>query len=327
MQAAICRPDRLNRLDHLGHQHHGRDLAAMAAGLGALHDENIDAGRDLAERMLLGTDQCRHRHAVLLAHLDHRLRRHAQRIGDQPDRMPERRIEDFQRTLRVERLRLVVGDISRRQFNAVFLEEVAGEGAMFVRNPRLQAFPGDILLACGRNVLGDQHVEPIGLAVDVIVDPFQFLLDGFGRVRGGAEHAETSGAADGGNHVAAMAESQQGKFYTQHVADRRFHGCVLPAAAFWCCSSCLNGEFSDDASAPWAVMPSGSNDLIPARAQLRSSLEERRLRRVSKDVPHGGLMVRDGARAPPHHEGRTFRVAKYPGREGGIFSLALSHRG
>jgi len=57
------------------------------------------------------------------------------------------------------------------------------------------------------------------------------------------------------------------------------------------------------------------NDLIPARAQLRSSLEERRLRHVSKDVPHGGLMVRDGARAPPHHEGRTFRVAKYAGQE------------
>ena len=45
-------------------------------------------------------------------------------------------------------------------------------------------------------------------------------------MRGGAEHAKTAGAADGGNHVAAMAEGQQWKFDSQHVADRRFHGRV-----------------------------------------------------------------------------------------------------
>ena len=76
--------------------------------------------------------------------------------------------------------------LRRRQFDAVFLQQVAGEVAMLRRDPRLQAFPGDVLFARGRNVFGDQHVEPIGLAVDVIVDPFQFLLDGFGRMRGGA---------------------------------------------------------------------------------------------------------------------------------------------
>src|ERR1700712_49474 len=66
MHAAICRPvmmppaartvtERFDRLDHLGHQHHGGTLAAMAAGLGALHHQNIDAGRNLADRMLLGS--------------------------------------------------------------------------------------------------------------------------------------------------------------------------------------------------------------------------------------------------------------------------------
>ena len=152
----------------------------MAAGLGALHHENIDAGRDLAQRVFLGADQGRDRHAVLLAHLDHRLWRHAQRIGDQADRMPERGVENFQRALRVERLRLIVGDIGGREFNAIFLQQVAGEGAMFGRNPRFQALPGDVLLAGGRDVFGNQHVQPIGLAVDVVVDPFQFLLDRFG---------------------------------------------------------------------------------------------------------------------------------------------------
>jgi len=138
----------------------------------------------------------------------------------QLDRMAERSLEHFKRALRVERLRLVVGDIGRRQLDAVFLQQVFSEGAMFAGNPRLQAFPANVLLACGRNIFRDQHVEPIGLAVDVIVDPFQFLLDRFRRMRGGAEHAETAGAAYRCHHVAAMAEGQQRKFDAQHFADQ-----------------------------------------------------------------------------------------------------------
>jgi hypothetical protein len=102
---------------------------------------------------------------------------------------------------------------------------------MLRRNPRLQAFPCDVLFARRRDVLGDQHIQPIGLAVDVVVDPFQFLLDRCGRVGGGAEYAKTSGAAYGCNHVAAMAESQQGKLNSQHVADRGFHGRLLPCGS------------------------------------------------------------------------------------------------
>ena len=109
----------------------------MAAGLGALHDQDIDAGRDLAQRMLLGADQRRDGNAVLLAHVDHRLRRHAKRVGDQPDRVTERRLEHLQRALPIERLRLVVGDVRRRQFDAVFFQEVAGE----VRGARATSAP------------------------------------------------------------------------------------------------------------------------------------------------------------------------------------------
>src|SRR5689334_20097456 len=42
-------------------------------------------------------------------------------------------------------------------------------------------------------------------------------------MRGRAQHAEASGAADGRHHIAAMAESEQRKLDPQHVADRRFH--------------------------------------------------------------------------------------------------------
>src|SRR5713226_1034509 len=63
-----------------------------------------------------------------------------------------------------------------------------------------------------------------------------------------------------------------------------------------------------------------------AGRQARPHPEERRLRRVSKDGPHGGLMVRDGASAPPHHEGRTFHVAKYATRKDRFVSCAFAPR-
>ena len=59
--------------------------------------------------MLLGADQRRDGHAVFLAHVDHGPRRHAERVGDQPDRMPERDIEHLQRALRIEGLRRLAG--------------------------------------------------------------------------------------------------------------------------------------------------------------------------------------------------------------------------
>src|SRR5450755_5175248 len=78
-------------------------------------------------------------------------------------------------------------------------------------------------------------------------------------MRGGAEHAETAGAADGCNHVAAMAEGQQGEFNSQHVADRRFHGCghslrrLFGDALYWF----VFANSRNDASASWARKPSG----------------------------------------------------------------------
>ena len=121
----------------------------MAAGLGALGHQNIDARCDLPQRMLLGTDERRDRDIMLSSHVDHLLRRHAESVRDQLDRMAKGDVEHVKRALRIERLRLVVGDVGRRQFDAVFLQQVAGEVAMLRRDPRLQAFPGDVLFARG----------------------------------------------------------------------------------------------------------------------------------------------------------------------------------
>jgi hypothetical protein len=116
-----------------------------------------------------------------------------------------------------------------------------------------------------------------------------------------------------------MAESQQGKFNSQHVADRRFHGCFTPGGSFLALLVlCLNlREFSDDASASGTVVPSG----------LRPHPEERRLRRVSKDegptvaswfeTAQVRLLIMRGVHSTPQN--------MQPGRA--VLSLALSRHG
>ena len=49
-----------DRVDHLGHEHHRRDLAAVTAGLGALRHDHVDALRDLAFGVLSRTDERSH---------------------------------------------------------------------------------------------------------------------------------------------------------------------------------------------------------------------------------------------------------------------------
>src|SRR6266480_5413974 len=43
-------------------------------------------------------------------------------------------------------------------------------------------------------------------------------------------------------------------------------------------------------------------------------------------MPGCGLRVRDGARAPPHHEDRVFHAAKYATRQGCFVSCAFAPR-
>ena len=91
---------------------------------------------------------------------------------------------------------------------------------MLRRHAAFEAVVGDVLLAGGRHVLRDQDVDAVGLAANVRVDPFQLLLDHFGRLAGGAIDAKAAGAADRGDDVPAMAEGDQRELDAQHVADR-----------------------------------------------------------------------------------------------------------
>ena len=75
----------------------------MAAGLAALRDNYIDSRFDLAHRVFRRSDQRSDRHSMLMAHIDHGLRRHAERVGDQFDRMLKCSLEQLQRVFRLKR--------------------------------------------------------------------------------------------------------------------------------------------------------------------------------------------------------------------------------
>ncbi len=189
----------------------------MAAGFAALHHENIDTGLDLTDRMLLGADQCRNRHTMALAKLDHRWRRYAKCIGDELDRVPEGSFEHFERLVGIIRCGALANRFGRRCY-IVALQKLRHEIAVLLRYAGRQRAGGHALLAAGRQIFRDQHVEPIGFAIDVLVDPIELDLDARGGVAGGAQHAEPAGAAHCRDYIAAMAEGEQRKFNAESCA-------------------------------------------------------------------------------------------------------------
>ena len=198
----------------------------MTAGLGALDDEDVDSGIDLTDGVFLGPYQGGDRNPARLSHFDHRRRRHAQRIGDQPDRMFEGRLEHPHRPVGIEGLGLIVGNGRSDNLDAEAFHQVAGEVAMGLRHPGPEAVVGDAGLPSGGHVLGDQDVQPVGFAPHLVVDPGKFPPHRFRRVAGRAQDAEAAGLAHRRHNVAAVAEGKEGKLDPQHVADRRFHGAL-----------------------------------------------------------------------------------------------------
>ena len=69
-----------DRVDHLGDQHHRRDLAAVPAGLGALRDEDVDAVRDVVLRVADAPDERADVDAVLVGRVDRVLRHRPERV-------------------------------------------------------------------------------------------------------------------------------------------------------------------------------------------------------------------------------------------------------
>jgi hypothetical protein len=199
----------------------------MAAGFAASNDEDIDPRVNLRDRMLLGADKSGDRHAVALAHFQHDRWRHAERVGDQAYRKLKRNLE-----------------CARSAFGPHVAGKADAALAVFVQVARLDTVGlensgGKILVRLGHGSqqrgateclglslhrIGNDEVDAIRLAAAMRIDPCEFFAQTSWRQVDRAEHAHAAGARDGCDHIAAVAEGEQGKVYTEHLADGRFHG-------------------------------------------------------------------------------------------------------
>src|SRR4051812_20018921 len=68
-------------------------------------------------------------------------------------------------------------------------------------------------------VFRHEDVDAVRLALDMVVDPAQLRLERFRRERAAAQHTETTGPADRGDDVAAMAEREEGEVDTDQITD------------------------------------------------------------------------------------------------------------
>ena len=83
----------------------------MSAGFSARYDKNIDAGLGMFDGMFLGAGQRANRNLLGAGAFHHRIRRHAQRIDDQLDRVREGNVENFGRTGKAQMIAKIIGDL------------------------------------------------------------------------------------------------------------------------------------------------------------------------------------------------------------------------
>ena len=79
------------------------------------------------------------------------------------------------------------------------------------------------VLALALELGGHDDVHAVGLAVDMLVDPAQLLLELLRRECHTAENPESTRIAHRGDHIAAMAEGEQREVDTVLVTNLRFH--------------------------------------------------------------------------------------------------------
>jgi hypothetical protein len=176
--------------------------------------------------MLAGTNKGGAGDAVPAGAFQHGGRRHAQRVGDQTDGMAEGDVHQLLGGLELIGGR-PVGILARFAaagwIDVVAAQQVVHVGAVAVGDFRREAALGGAGLGADRQILRHQQIDTVGMAVGMGVDPGQFDFELLRGGAGRAEHAEPAGAADRGDHVAAMAERHQRKADPQHLTELGLH--------------------------------------------------------------------------------------------------------
>jgi hypothetical protein len=105
----------------------------------------------------------------------------------------------------------------------VTVEQIVDPLAMSRCDHRLELLFRHVALVFADVFGRDDGVDPVWLAVDMLVDPLQLELQLLGAVGHRAQHPEATGSADGSHHVAAVAKGKDGEFDPQLFADFGLH--------------------------------------------------------------------------------------------------------
>ena len=176
-------------------------------------------GGDLLDGVLLGADQRGDRDAVLSARLDHVVRRHAQRVGDQLDRVASA-TSSRSRPVSPDRRRAAETARERSGSMPWPLSSVGDEIAVLGGDPVGRAVGARGFSPLPSNLAGTMMSTPYGLppTCSSIHDSSWSSCSGVYARR--AEHAETARVGHRGDDVAAVAEGEEREVDAELLADR-----------------------------------------------------------------------------------------------------------
>ena len=228
MAAAICRPEPMppaastgmgrHGVDHLGPQHDAADVAGVAAALAALADDDVDPG------VACGCRACLTEPASAATSRPCSCTWAITSSGG----VPRALATSF--TLSCLRQDVDLGRGGGGRPAQQLALGAAGElGHPVVGQDLLGEVPvalGDHGLQLCLELLGvelahalvlarDHDVDAVGVVADVLVEPGQLGLELLGAEAHGPEHAEAAGVGDGGHHVAAVGEGEDGELDPQ----------------------------------------------------------------------------------------------------------------
>ena len=206
----------------------------MAAGFVALSDDDVDAQLHVTHCLLDPADQRRHLHALGVGLVYRRLWRRAEGARQQCDRVRQGNL-DLRRAggggpaqhasaharagLQLHAAGAHIDPVVGQDFVDVIPVVLGDVGPELRTNVAHVVYPGVAV----NGLDGHHHIDPVGLAVDVFIDPGELHLELLGRERKRAEDAHAAGIGHCGHHVAAMRESENRVFDPEHFGQRVFH--------------------------------------------------------------------------------------------------------
>src|SRR2546428_9316759 len=101
-------------------------------------------------------------------------------------------------------------------FDAVPRQKVAHKILMLLRDALGERVRGYIFFVLNGKIFGNEHINPVRLAIDVIVDPLQLKLKLIRRKRSRTKDAKAACPTDGCHHITTVAERHQREVDTEY---------------------------------------------------------------------------------------------------------------